>query len=111
MPRRRYPYTLPTLILSLLLVLMSFPASPNHFFNFPGAQASAASIFTVNSTGDAADSNPGDGICNDGTSACTLRAAIQEANTLQLSAAAINFRCRLFGSMNSYLIHSRSGRV
>jgi len=37
-------------------------------------------VFTVNSTGDALDANPGDGICDDGTGDCTLRAAINEAN-------------------------------
>src|ERR1051326_4461602 len=37
-------------------------------------------IFTVNSTGDGADNNPGDGFCNDGTGNCTLRAAIMESN-------------------------------
>ncbi|MGD8689017.1 MAG: choice-of-anchor Q domain-containing protein [Gammaproteobacteria bacterium] len=35
---------------------------------------------TVDSVLDAADSNPGDGICDDGAGNCTLRAAIQEAN-------------------------------
>jgi len=39
-----------------------------------------AATFTVNSVTDAADSNVGDGICDDGTGLCTLRAAIQEAN-------------------------------
>ncbi|NQT62028.1 MAG: T9SS type A sorting domain-containing protein [Candidatus Marinimicrobia bacterium] len=37
-------------------------------------------VFTVNSTGDAMDANPGDGICDDGTGDCTLRAAINESN-------------------------------
>jgi CSLREA domain-containing protein len=36
--------------------------------------------FTVNSTGDAPDSDTTDGICDDGTGACTLRAAIEQAN-------------------------------
>ncbi|NOZ04196.1 MAG: T9SS type A sorting domain-containing protein [FCB group bacterium] len=36
--------------------------------------------FTVNSTGDGEDLNQGDGICDDGTGDCTLRAAIQESN-------------------------------
>jgi CSLREA domain-containing protein len=41
-------------------------------------------VFTVDSAIDAADANPGDGSCATGgsTSACTLRAAIQEANAL-----------------------------
>jgi CSLREA domain-containing protein len=43
--------------------------------------ASAAS-FTVNSTADAVDANPGNGICETapGNGLCTLRAAVQEAN-------------------------------
>jgi CSLREA domain-containing protein len=36
--------------------------------------------FVVNSTGDGADAVPGNGICDDGTGSCTLRAAIQESN-------------------------------
>src|SRR5215471_10940261 len=36
--------------------------------------------FTVNDTGDGADANIGDGICDNGHNKCTLRAAIQEAN-------------------------------
>jgi CSLREA domain-containing protein len=36
----------------------------------------------VNSTADTPDANPGDGICDDGTGNCTLRAAIEEANAL-----------------------------
>lgn len=48
---------------------------------FAGPSALAApAIFTVNSTGDTGDATPGDGLCDDGTAACTLRAAIQEAN-------------------------------
>jgi CSLREA domain-containing protein len=42
--------------------------------------ASAAATFTVNSTGDGADSNTADGVCDDGSGNCTLRAAIQQAN-------------------------------
>ena len=41
--------------------------------------AEAALTFTVNTTNDAADSTPGNGICN-ATGGCTLRAAIDEAN-------------------------------
>ena len=37
--------------------------------------------FQVNSTGDAGDANLTDGSCNDGTGSCTLRAAIQQANS------------------------------
>jgi CSLREA domain-containing protein len=41
-----------------------------------------ASTFTVNSTADAVDANPGDGICATFGGVCTLRAAIMEANAL-----------------------------
>lgn len=39
-----------------------------------------AQSFVVTSTRDASDETPGDGICGDASSVCTLRAAIQEAN-------------------------------
>ncbi len=39
-----------------------------------------AASFTVNSLLDTVDVNPGDGICDDGSGNCTLRAAIAEAN-------------------------------
>jgi CSLREA domain-containing protein len=71
---------MPFLALSLLLILMSLPAVPNRFLNLILPVARAATSFTVNSTGDGADSNLADGVCNDGTGACTLRAAIQQAN-------------------------------
>ena len=45
-------------------------------------EASAASTFTVNSTVDSVDSNPGNGICADASGNCTLKAAIMEANAL-----------------------------
>src|SRR4051794_26262642 len=40
----------------------------------------AATTFTVNSTGDGADNNLADNVCNDGSGNCSLRAAIQQAN-------------------------------
>ncbi len=42
--------------------------------------STSALTFTVNSTGDGGDINPGDGVCDDGTGDCTLRAALMEAN-------------------------------
>jgi CSLREA domain-containing protein len=51
-----------------------------------GSEAFAGAVLTVNSSADAPDVDPGDGVCDTGaiTSAldreCTLRAAIQEAN-------------------------------
>lgn len=44
--------------------------------------ASAAATFTVNSTADAPDSSPGNGICATAAGTCTLRAAVMEANAL-----------------------------
>ena len=37
--------------------------------------------FGVNSTGDGGDSNTADGVCDDGSGACTLRAAIEQSNS------------------------------
>ena len=47
----------------------------------PFACAHAAD-FTVTSTADVVDANPGDGVCATASSGCTLRAAVQEANAL-----------------------------
>jgi trimeric autotransporter adhesin len=53
--------------------------------------AHAATTFTVNSTGDAADENPGNGTCQTAPPGeCTLRAAIQESNSFA-DADTINF--------------------
>ncbi len=41
-----------------------------------------AATFTVDSTADAVDANPGDGVCATESGECTLRAAIQESNAL-----------------------------
>lgn len=46
-----------------------------------GGAARAAATFVVNSTGDTSDAIIGDGSCNDGAGNCTLRAAIEEANS------------------------------
>jgi CSLREA domain-containing protein len=45
----------------------------------PGAEAAT---LTVDSLNDTDDSNLGNGVCADGSSNCTLRAAIEEANAL-----------------------------
>src|SRR5262245_31427452 len=49
---------------------------------FWNAASLSAKTFPVNSTTDAVDSIPGDGVCAAAGGACTLRAAIQEANAL-----------------------------
>ena len=47
----------------------------------PSASAlPAGTTIVVDSLGDAPDAVPGDGACDDGTGACTLRAAVDEAN-------------------------------
>ena len=52
-------------------------------FLFGGERPPAhAASFTVNSTADAVDANPGDGVCAAASGQCTLRAAIMEANDL-----------------------------
>ena len=50
----------------------------------PGTPAHAGGTFTVNTTTDAGDANPGDAICSTaaGNGGCSLRAAVIEANTL-----------------------------
>ena len=85
MPRilcRSSIFTTPLLVLSLLLILMSLPGGQDSPWNSLRPTAGATTFYTVNSIGDGADSNLADGVCNDGTGACTLRAAIQEANTV-----------------------------
>jgi CSLREA domain-containing protein len=84
MPRfpRAYNYVRPLLVLSLFLLLIGLPGGKENFWNYLLPGASAATTFTVNSTGDGADNNLGDGLCNDGSGSCTLRAAIQQASVL-----------------------------
>lgn len=48
----------------------------------PVTQAAPETLFTVNNVADAVDAVPGDGTCATATGVCTLRAAIQEANSL-----------------------------
>jgi CSLREA domain-containing protein len=46
----------------------------------PPAVEAASLTFTVTSTADTHDAAPGDGVCADTNSQCTLRAAIEEGN-------------------------------
>jgi CSLREA domain-containing protein len=74
-------YSIKAMMLSLVfLLLVSFTSVNSHVW--PLRVVRAATTFTVNSTGDLPDNNIGDGICNNGAGACTLRAAIQEANSV-----------------------------
>ena len=50
--------------------------------NFSLTNVGATCSTVVNSTVDAVDVSPGDGICSDNSGRCTLRAAIMEANAL-----------------------------
>ncbi|GAB4580552.1 MAG: hypothetical protein Fur0022_32940 [Anaerolineales bacterium] len=66
---RLYPILASMAILIYALTLWARPAS--------------AASFTVNSTADGGDANPGNGVCETATAGeCTLRAAIEEANAL-----------------------------
>src|SRR3972149_11625004 len=57
----------------------------------PVSVAHAATVFTVNSTGDASDANMGDGLCETVTPGeCTLRAAIEEAGFPGIDTIAFN---------------------
>ncbi len=47
-----------------------------------GANDAAAATFLVDSTADAGDTAPGDGVCATSNATCTLRAAVSEANAL-----------------------------
>jgi CSLREA domain-containing protein len=61
-------------IISVLAILLA---------QFGLGSVAAAANFTVNSTADAVDANPGDGLCETRTPGeCTLRAAVQETNVL-----------------------------
>jgi len=71
-------------ILRLFLIAMliaGFPLSAGPTSAGP-TRVPHAATFTVNSTADAVDANPGNGTCATAGGTCTLRAAIQEANAL-----------------------------
>ena len=63
----------PMLALAIAAVGLALTAAP---------EAALGAQFTVDSTTDAVDANPGDGICASAAGECTLRAAIQETNAL-----------------------------
>lgn len=58
--------------LAVLILLLSFTPSP-----------STGATFTVDSTVDLPDADPGDGVCAAAGGACTLRAVVQETNALR----------------------------
>ena len=75
----RYIWRLPAAAAFSLIIALAATA--------PGAQAAA---FTVDSTGDGPDALTADAVCADALGACTLRAAIEQANFLP-GPDAINF--------------------
>jgi len=60
--------------LGLLATLLAVPALGVHGVAF------ADGTYTVDSTADRVDADPGDGVCRDAAGTCTLRAAVMEAN-------------------------------
>ena len=63
---------IPTLLLLVLLILLAM------------THVASSATFTVNTTADANDVSPGNGVCETapGNGVCTLRAAIQESNAV-----------------------------
>jgi CSLREA domain-containing protein len=62
-----------TLLVSLFVIFIASQLTATH---------AAATTFTVNSLADTPDGFPGNGTCATATGVCTLRAAIEEANSL-----------------------------
>lgn len=69
--------------ISILLVSLMVVLTTTFLYSHYSTQAAPTSIYEVNSEIDAPDSNPGDGTCEtaQGNQICTLRAAIQTANS------------------------------
>jgi CSLREA domain-containing protein len=68
------PTTIPSATIPSAATFTSAPTTTSQPSSTP------FSGYTVNSNDDAVDANPGDGTCASGSGACTLRAAIMEAN-------------------------------
>lgn len=73
-----------TLIFVIVLPLLSLMGLISALKLYASPAQTSATTFTVNSTIDATDATPGNGICETeaGNSVCTLRAAVQETNAL-----------------------------
>jgi CSLREA domain-containing protein len=67
------------LFLLSLSLLLAWAMLPRTFRRLVEPTALAANTFTVDTTGDGADTNPGDGVCQTSAGHCSLRAAIQAA--------------------------------
>ncbi len=77
----------PILFVTLFFIGAIFLLSFGHFASSHASETGAQAVFTVDSELDAVDSNLGDGICQTAEGTCTLRAAIQEANTTEAADA------------------------
>jgi CSLREA domain-containing protein len=75
------------------LAIASTTPSTVYVATYNGVFAIQMATFTVNSADDAPDAMPGDGVCAAGGGACTLRAAIDEANALA-GGSTIGSACR-----------------
>lgn len=64
----------------VLVVLLVMAALGSPRFGVQRGWSAPALTFIVNSSGDASDASPGNGVCATSGSVCTLRAAMQEAN-------------------------------
>ncbi|MFN7726614.1 MAG: beta strand repeat-containing protein [Rubrivivax sp.] len=74
-------FTMPVSGLAIGAGLSGTATSPSGDTSEFGPQFNQLQVdLVVNSTTDAADSNPGDGLCNTAGGVCTLRAALQELN-------------------------------
>jgi len=71
-PKSLYVYPTRTAIIVVIALTV--------LFLLPDRISRAATTFTVNSLADTPDAIPGNGVCADAGGACTLRAALQEAN-------------------------------
>jgi CSLREA domain-containing protein len=71
--------------LTIVFVAMLWLIAISSVIALSAPHPAEAATFTVNSTDDLVDANPGDGKCETqaGNGVCTLRAATQEANALQ----------------------------
>lgn len=71
-----------------------------------------AATFTVDSNGDDVDATPGDGVCATAANACTLRAAVGEANALAAGAPhSIQFASGMVITLASKIVSTRAGTV
>ena len=85
-------------LICLLLLSFAFFAT----FAFPSYATISSYTFNVNAFTDSVDSNPGDGICDNGSGACSLRAAIMEANALSPVNVTINVPAGTYNLTRAY---------